>query len=534
MAKFNSGMIMSAVFGGLPTKTVKSGKTFEGADAYGRDPKSDLFLLAAGRFFGEDSFYESGHDGAERFRKLAREVALADFEWYRNFVEWLRGPGNMRSAPLVLVAEAFRAAYESGVKLPARELVPLAIKRADEPGELLAYWRSMYGRFIPNPLRRGLADAVNGLYNDYSVLKYDSDARGYRIGDVIDVIHPKPENAYQAALYQYVLDVRHGRENPRLNADLLSMIAANRQVMSIPVKDRRDFLLTNGEALKGAGVTWEQVAGWLQGPMDGPAWEAVIPQMGYMARLRNLRNFEQNGVSGKVLDEIAAYLSSPEQVAKSKQFPFRFLSAYKSLIGDRFRWPLEQALNLAVNNIPTFSGKTLVLIDTSGSMSGYGISEKSKMLPVEVAALFGIAIAVKNPGSDVYGFADGVFKHNVPAGTSVLKEVTRFSKRIGEKGHGTAIAKAIKATYKGQDRVIVISDEQTRFEGASSWSDNGNVSDALPKTTPLYAFNVGGYAQAMMDAGSPNRIQLGGITDATFRLIPTIEASAKGAWPWEQ
>ncbi len=532
MAKFNSTSTTSAVFGGLPTKTVKDGKTYECADAYARDARSDLFLLAAGRFFGEDSFYESASDGADRFRKLVHEVAKTDLPWLRQFAVWLRTSGNMRTAPLVIVAELFRAQHEAGENWDLRSLVPEVIKRADEPGEMIAYWRSRYGRKLPMGLKRGLGDAVNGLYNDYAVLKYDSASRGYRIGDVIDVIHPEPANAYQAALYQYVLDVRHNRENPRLNPDFLSMIAANRELMAVPVKDRRKVLLSEPDRLKAAGVTWEQVAGWLQGPMDGPAWAAVIPSMGYMARLRNLRNFEQAGVDSKILDELAAYLSSEYQVAKSKQFPFRFLSAYKELVSDRFRWPLEQALNLAVNNIPVFSGSTLVLIDTSASMSSMGLSAKSKVHPVDIAALFGIAIAVRNPGSEVHGFANDTFSHKVPAGTSVLQEVARFSKRIGEKGHGTAIAHAIQKTYKGHDRVIVISDEQTQME-KGYYSGHGNVTDALPKKTPLYAFNVGGYAQAMMDAGSPNRIQLGGITDATFRLIPTIEASATGAWPWE-
>ena len=55
-------------------------------------------------------------------------------------------------------------------------------------------------------------------------------------------------------------------------------------------------------------------------------WEAIRPHMGYMAMLRNLRNFINAGVAmGPVLER----LSDPEQVRRSKQLPFRFYTAWR-------------------------------------------------------------------------------------------------------------------------------------------------------------------------------------------------------------
>src|SRR5690606_37015387 len=99
------------------------------------------------------------------------------------------------------------------------------------------------------------------------------------------------------------------------------------------------------------------------------AWEAIIPSMGYMALLRNLRNFEKAGVSAQVLRQVADRIADPEQVAKSRQFPYRFYSAYKATGSLTFAPALEAALEASVANIPTFDGRTLVAIDTSGSMS---------------------------------------------------------------------------------------------------------------------------------------------------------------------
>ena len=38
------------------------------------------------------------------------------------------------------------------------------LQRADEPGELLAYWLAAHGRAVPKPVKRGVADAAVRLY----------------------------------------------------------------------------------------------------------------------------------------------------------------------------------------------------------------------------------------------------------------------------------------------------------------------------------------------------------------------------------
>ena len=85
-------------------------------------------------------------------------------------------------------------------------------------------------------------------------------------------------------------------------------------------------------------------------------------------------------------------------------------------------------------------------------------------------------------------------------------------------------AESIRATLRGHDRVFVISDMQT-FAG-------GDVSRAVPHDVPLYGFNLGGYRHTAFDAGTPNRFEFGGLTDATFRMIPLIEAGRNADWPF--
>ncbi|GAA2858187.1 TROVE domain-containing protein [Streptosporangium fragile] len=527
MSKFNT--TASRASGSSPVKTERrpSGVTHEGAPGYVRDAKGELFLLAVSNMVGEDTFYERARDRDDRFERLVHQVAVEDGEWLSRFLPWLRTTANMRTAPVVAALEAVRARLAAGLHGLNRQLVDGVLQRADEPGEALAYWTSRYGRAVPKPVKRGLADAVRRLYNERSLLKYDTASKGFRFADVIDLVHPAPaaDKAWQGELFAHALDRRHDREGKPI-PDSLTVLRARAELAELPVEERRAVLADPGR-LAAAGMTWEALAGWLQGPMDRQAWEAVIPSMGYMALIRNLRNFDAAGVSDEVAERVAARIADPEQVARSRQLPFRFYSAYRNAPSGRWSRALDRALTLATGNVPSFGGRTLVLVDTSSSMTGGAVSRRSTVTPAQAAALFGVALAARGERVDLYGFADGVFRHEVGRGAPVLEEMDRFCKRIGEVGHGTQIADSVRRTYEGHDRVVILSDMQTMsgYYGAE-------VTDTAPSHVPMYGFNLQGYRRAAMPTGSGNRHEFGGFSDATFRLIPLLEAGRSAGWPF--
>jgi len=323
---------------------------------------------------------------------------------------------------------------------------------------------------------------------------------------------------WQGDLFQVALERRHGRDEEIPLS--LPMLVANAQLREAARHHTGPLL--DAEALKAAGMTWEDALSLAGSEVNKAAlWEAIIPSMGYMALLRNLRNFDEAGVSDAVADTVSQRLADPDRVARSRQFPYRFLAAYEQAPSLRWGPALDKALNLSLANVPKLNGRTLVLIDTSASMQG-GLSAKSKMTPGKAAAIFGVVLAARC-GADVYGFADGVFRHDVPKGASVIREVDRFVKRTGEVGHGTNMAGSIRATFQGHDRVFLISDMQTRDSGTSS---------AVPVTVPLYGFNLGGYRHGAYAAGFSNRHEFGGLTDATFKIIPILEAGQNGTLPF--
>ncbi|MFC4584844.1 TROVE domain-containing protein [Sphaerisporangium corydalis] len=525
MAKFNRKNTRAASFSPVTTEATPSGRTHEGAPGYVRDAKSELFLLAVSNMVGEDTFYENAGGRDDRFRSLVHQIAVEDADWLAGFLPWLRGEANMRSAPIVAALEAVKARLAAGLDGGNRQLVASVLQRADEPGEALAYWISTYGRAVPKPVKRGIGDAVRRLYNERSLVKYDTDGRGFRFGDVVDLVHPVPDpgKPWQGELFRHALDRRHARDNPV--PDSLGMLRRRAELLALPVAERRG-VLADSERLGSAGMTWEALAGWLQGPMDAGAWTAVIPSMGYMALLRNLRNFDEAGVSDQVAARVAAKLGDPAEVARSRQLPFRFYSAYLAAPSLRWGQALERALTLATANVPAFTGRTLIMVDTSASMSSGTISARSKVTPVQAAALFGVTLAVRGGTVDLHGFADGVFRHDVKRGTSVLKEVERFCGRIGEVGHGTEIAASVRAAYRGHDRVVILSDMQT-MNGYG-----GNVTEAAPAHVPMYGYNLQGYRHGAMPAGRGDRHEFGGFSDSTFRMIPLLEAGRSASWPW--
>ncbi|MFI0369680.1 TROVE domain-containing protein [Actinomadura sp. 1N219] len=521
MAKFNRGTVRAAVSSAIRTGSAASGRTYEGAPGYARDAKGELFLLAVANMVGEGTFYEAAGDRDARFRDLVRRVAVDDADWTAGFLPWLRGEANMRSAPVAAALEAVHARLAAGLNGGNRQLVASVLQRADEPGEALAYWTSVHGRAVPKPVKRGIADAVRRLYTERSLLKYDTGAHGFRFGDVIDLVHPAPApgKPWQGELFAHALDRRHGRGGE----PALPMLRAREELMATPAAERRAVLLAAGgpDRLRSAGITWEALAGWLQGPMDAAAWEAIIPSMGVMALTRNLRNFDRAGVSDEVAATVAAKLADPGVIARSRMFPFRFLAAHRAAPSLRWAWPLQQALDHSLANVPALTGRTLILVDRSGSMFGR-VSDKSGLNRADAAAIFGTALALRAASADLVEFGTGHRPVRVDAGESLLTVLERFTS-MG----GTNTAAAVRAHYRKHDRVVIVTDEQA-WGGRHGADPTAHV----PADVPVYTWNLAGYKHGHGPSGGGNRHVFGGLSDAAFRLIPLLEGGRDAAWPW--
>lgn len=519
-------------------------KNHAGGAGYTRQVLSDLFIFAASNLVGEDTYYEAKGARDERFRELVHKATAYDPDWVARFVPYLRNELNMRSASVVVAVESALARLgridgvtvdaPEGEVTPVRQLIASALQRPDEPAELISYWRSRTGsRSVPGGVQRGVGDAVCRLFNERAALKYDGVNNAWRMADVIAVAKPNVTALWQKQLFDYLADVRWKREEVRVG-DALGVIQARQQLDAIEPVKRRELLLANPKHLGDAGYTWETLSSL--GAMDKKAWEAMIPSMGIMALIRNLRNFDEAGVSDAAAKVVIDKLQDPEVIARSRQFPYRFLSAYRAAPSLRWGYALERAIQHSAQNVPALPGRTLVLVDTSGSMQT-ALSGKSSVSYVNVGALIGATIAVRGGDVDLVGFADGSFLHSVTKGSGILKTVEAFNARVGEVGHGTNMLPALQAWFKGHDRIIVVSDMQVfpYLQGGGYWGVRNRsitVDTLVPATTPVFGLNVAGYAASAIDTSKPNRFELGGFSDKLFTLLGVLTAGQGADWPF--
>jgi len=533
MARFNqrpSGLIVPAApIVSTPNPAARTGNN---APGFTRNAKGELFLLAVSNFVGMDAHYESGVARDARFNSLVQEVARTDPAWMGRFLPWLRNEANMRTASMVGAVEAAYAMVKAN--LPGgRQIVNSVLVRADEPGEAVGYWKATYpGQQIPKPIKRGIADAATRLYTEWSTLKYDTASHGVRFGDVLELTHASPDKPGQDVLFKHLIDRRHGRGGTPESYTGLPMIIKNMWVRS-QVARGRTALLLDTESLRGAGMTWEDALSLAGTNGDKRSlWEALIPTMGYMALLRNLRNFDEAGISATHANIVKQRLADPDQVAKSRQLPMRFLSAFRAVSNVRWHEPLEHAIQASLVNIPEHKGRTLILIDTSGSMDrdftthgGRRVTDLEALKLWDAAAMFGLALAQRCEHADVVSYSDSDRVFPLQRGASLLVMLEAF-KRGYFIGHGTETERYVRKHYRNHDLVVVLTDEQ------ANWHGHKDISAAVPAHVPVITFNLNGYRVGHMESGTPTRLTIGGLTDQAFKLLPVLRHRAAGTWPF--
>jgi TROVE domain len=502
------------------TKPVRTGvikvkaevENYDGFPAYQRKPKGELFLLGAGRFFGEGSYYES--DSTKRFVDLVHKITKSDPEWVAGFLNWLRNSANIRTAAIVGAAEYVKAGGPNG-----RTVVKSVLVRGDEPAELLGYWIKTYGKNIPQPIKRGVKDRAEALYTQRNFAKWDSKSSGVRMADVVELTHPIPRSPEQNDLFRYMLEDRRGRGSFEGKA-LFDL--KNRS----ECRTREAYLseLLNDNYT----ISWENVSSAESGPMSAEQWLALYPKMGYMAQLRNLNNLDKSGVALKDKRKIGEYLANEQNVSQSRQLPMRFYAAYKATSDDVWKSYLSEALEYSLANVPKLAGKWLVLVDASGSMF-YNYSSQSDLGYYDTACVFAAALAKVND-VDVRTFSN-VLSNVLPVkGKNILKIVSDLTSPKYAFGMGTNTASALSEGWKQgkYDGVIVLTDEQ--YNGRTGYYGTSDPAQTVPKEKPLYTFNLAGYKTG--HSLEPNRITVGGLSDSAFSMIAAAENFSE-KWPWE-
>lgn len=381
-----------------------------GHSAYKMKDKEKLVTQVLTSFFNEEKFYG---DNTADMQNTIKSVIKSDPQFVANLAVFARREFNMRSVSHVLVAHL---AHEVEGKPYVRKVVKSVTLRGDDVTEIMACYLSMFGKPIPNSLKKGISDAMQG-FDEYTLAKYKGNGKAVKMRDLLCLCRPSPKDATQSDLWKRLLN----------------------NELEIP-------------------VTWETQLS--SNGNNKETWEKLIDsgKVGYMALLRNLRNILNANPSNlnKVLDTI----QNPEAVKRSRQLPFRYLSAYKELEnigGSRVFDVLENSLEASIENVPKLSGTTVIAVDISGSMSSL-ISNKSKVHCYEIAVLLGLIANKICENSYFYEFNSTIRSVPLSHRTDILA-TTLNSRCCGGTNMFLPFNKMIDDNIK-TDRIIIISDNE--------------------------------------------------------------------------
>lgn len=459
MAKFNSSQI------NLTTNK-------EGYAAYRMPDKQKLITQVLTSFFNEKKFYG---DNSKEMQETIKKVIAEDPQFVANLAVFARREFNMRSVAHVLIGHL---AHEVEGKPYTRAAVKAVSLRGDDVTEIMAFYLSTFGKPIPNALKKGIADTIQG-FDKYTLAKYKGDGKAVKMRDLLCLCRPKPKNAEQASWWGDLLD-----------------------------------------GTLEAPYTWETQLSAHGNTKE--TWEALIDsgKVGYMALLRNLRNILR--AHPENIDKVFSTIENYEAVRKSKQLPFRYLSAYKELEdigGSRVLDTLENAMDVSIGNLPRLTGTTVIAVDVSGSMNS-PVSSGSEVRCVEIAMLLGMIANRICDNAYFYMFNDRIQNGTISRRAGILSTVSNARCGGGTDMH-LPFLKMEEDGIKA-DRVIVLSDNMCN---RGSGSTVQGIADAVRKHTGnnfwVHAIDLQGYGTQQFCGPKTNVIA--GWSEKVFQFIELAE-----------
>jgi 60 kDa SS-A/Ro ribonucleoprotein len=206
-------------------------------------------------------------------------------------------------------------------------------------------------------------------------------------------------------------------------------------------------------------------------------WCEVARRSSWQMTRMNLNTFARHGVFEEptMTAHLAARLRDASEIARSRVFPYQLLAAYRSAdsaVPSAVRNALEDAMELAIANVPRIDGQVYVCPDVSGSMrsaiTGHRKGATTTVRCVDVAALVTAAIVRRNPTAEVLPFEQSVIPLRLSPRDSVMTNAERLAS-VG--GGGTCVSAPLaqlNARKAKGDLVVIVSDNQSWVDAAGA------------------------------------------------------------------
>ena len=462
MAKFSILNLLSR--GQAAPNTVN----MEGGRAFAQTAKLELVSVLLTTFL-EDEFYRTEKQTTEKIRELISKVG--DPRFVAKAALYARNTYGMRSVSHLVAGELAKSV--KGERW-TKNFYAQIVRRPDDVMETLGYYLAVYGRPVPNSLKKGLGAALS-RFDEYQVAKYRREHGAFKMVDAVNLVHPRATSA-------------------------LSKLVDGELA---PAQTWEAKLTQAGDA-----ASTEKVV-----TAKAEAWGELLRErkLGYLALLRNVRNILTQAPDR--IDELCEQLIDANAVRRSLVFPFQFLAAVDvlkqgNLAGaDRVMDALNTAVDHSLANVPKFEGKTLVALDSSGSMVGR---------PQAIGSLFA-ATLVKATGADLMLFSDDARYVSLNRRDTTLTAAQSIPFISG----GTNFNAIFQRANRAYDRIVILSDMQGWIGGGAPVQPFADYQKRYGVASRIYSFDLKGYGTLQVPQ---ERVYcLAGWNDRVFEMMQKLD-----------
>ena len=342
------------------------------------------------------------------------------------------------------------------------------------------------------------------------------------LGDVIKMAHPRPQTASRRALYGYLA----GRP---YDADALPEI----------VQRFEAYKRNPGEFASVPNVPFQLLTAL---PLDSQAWREIACNATWQQTRMNLSAFARHGVfeHRRPRETVIARLRNRQEIEKARVMPYQLMTAYLAAsngVPEKVRDALQDALQIALGNVPAISGKVYVCCDVSGSMSspltGHRQGATTTVRCIDVAALFAAAMLRKND-AEVLAFENNVVSLRLNRRDTVMTNARKLAS-IGGGGTNCSAPLAQLNAHKAYGSLIVyVSDNE-------SWLDAGGRGTAMMREWMEFKARNPEAKLVCIDL-QPNKttqayddrsiLNVGGFSDAVFDLVAMFAKTGRETRHW--
>jgi len=449
-----------------------------GGEAHAMSGKLELATVLLTAFL-EDQFYRKADATVARIRDLI--AAIPDKAFVAKAALHARHEAGMRSVTHLVAVELARHVKGAGW---TKRFFERIVRRPDDVTEILACQLAFYGKPVPNALKKGLGNALARL-DAHQIAKYRRDQAELKLVDAVNLLHP-PHTEALAGLVRGTLAPAETWETRLTQAGQEAVSAEDKAIRK------------------------------------AAAWEILVRthKIGYFALLRNLRNLL--GQAPDLVDDAVAILTDAISIRRSLVMPFRYLTALEAVAeakdpgtDDRFderRQKILRALSvaadLALANVPRFEGRTLVAVDTSGSMSGK---------PLRIASLFA-AVLYKANRADLMLFSNEARIVTFDRDDATLSLAKRLEE-LADHG-GTNFHAIFETADRPYDRVVILSDMQAWIGHHTPAEPFARYAARVGKRPRVFTFDLAGHGTLQFpEAGVHALAGFGDKTMETLRLL---------------